>query len=277
MEFVAANTWSLLLLIGNPTNIYISGAFGISFAEYFLHMALPTLAAGFTSLIVMLLLFGKRLKAQVDTQAEIEKVNDKPLMAVALAHLIACIIFLAISQYLSLEMWLISLCVSVSAVVCSVAVLLVRKKSLSPVARALAGMPFEIIPFVIGMFIIVMGLDSTGITDILAEFIGIGDGILSYGISALLSSNLLNNIPMSVLFSKILAVDPSMPSVYATIAGSNIGAFLTPVGALAGIMWSNLIRENNVKLSVGKFISYGAAIGIPTMLASLAVIILMTN
>ena len=277
MEFVAANTWSLLLLIGNPTNIYISGAFGISFAEYFLHMALPTLAAGFTSLTVMLLLFGKRLKTQIDTQAEIEKVNDKPLMAVALVHLIACIVFLAISQYLSLEMWLISLCVGVSAVVCSVAVLLVRKKSLSPVIRALGGMPFEIIPFVIGMFIIVMGLDSTGITDILAGFIGIGDGILSYGISALLSSNLLNNIPMSVLFSKILAVEPSMPSVYATIAGSNIGAFLTPVGALAGIMWSNLIRENNVKLSVGKFISYGSVIGIPTMLASLAVIMLTSH
>ena len=277
MEFIAANTWSLLLLIGNPTNIYISGAFGISFTEYFLHMALPTLTAGFISLVIMLLLFGKKLKKEVYTHAELEKVNDKPLMAVALVHLIACIVLLAISQYTALEMWLISLCVGVSAVVCSIAVLFARKKSITPVTCALKGMPFEIIPFVIGMFIIVMGLDSTGITDTIAEFIGIGDGILSYGICAMLSSNFLNNIPMSVLFSKILAVSPSMPDIYATIAGSNIGAFLTPVGALAGIMWSNLVKENNVKLSVGKFVSYGVSIGIPTMLASLVVIVLMSH
>ena len=274
MEFVAANTWSLFLLIGNPTNIYISGAFGISFSEYFLNMALPTISAGIISLIIMLLLFRKSLREQVDTHAEIEKVNDKPLMTVALAHLIACIVLLAVSQYVSMEMWLISLCVGMSAVICSVAVLLVRKKSLSPVKRALSGMPFEIVPFVIGMFIIVMGLDSAGITNVLANYIGVGDGVLSYGISSLLSSNFLNNIPMSVLFSKILAVAPSMPNIYATIAGSNIGAFLTPVGALAGIMWSNLVRENKVKLSVGRFVSYGFVIGIPTMLVSLAVIML---
>lgn len=31
MEFVAANSWSLFLMIGNPTNIYLAGAFDISF------------------------------------------------------------------------------------------------------------------------------------------------------------------------------------------------------------------------------------------------------
>ena len=56
-EFVAANTWSLALVIGNPTNIYLSSACGIGFGEYFSVMWLPTLAAGLTSLAVLLLLF----------------------------------------------------------------------------------------------------------------------------------------------------------------------------------------------------------------------------
>ena len=272
MEFVVANTWSILLLIGNPTNIYISGAFGITFAEYFLHMALPTVAAGGVSLAIMLLIFGKRLKTPINTDADVQEINDKPLMTVALSHLIACIILLAISQYTGIEMWLISLGVATSAVLSSILVLLVRKKKLTPVGLAIKGMPFEIIPFVIGMFIIVMGLDNSGITAFLAERIKLGDGIFSYGFASLLSSNLLNNIPMSVLFSKILSVSPSMPDVYATIIGSNIGAFLTPIGALAGIMWSNLIKENDVKLSVGRFVGYGVEIAVPTMAASLLVV-----
>ena len=144
-----ANTWSLLLLIGNPTNIYISGAFDISFGEYFVHMVLPTVAAGVVSLLVMLLVFGKRLKAPINAQAEIREINDKPLMTVALSHLIACIILLAISQYTGIEMWLISLGVSVSAVLSSIVVLTVRKKKLAPLSMAIKGMPFEIIPFVI--------------------------------------------------------------------------------------------------------------------------------
>lgn len=275
MEFVTANTWSIFLLIGNPTNIYISGAFGIGFGEYLLHMALPTVAAGVVSLGLMLIMFSKKLKTEIFTDTAVTEINDKPLMTVALVHLIVCIILLALSQYIGFEMWLISLCVALSAIVCSIVVLKIRHRSLAPLACAAKGMPFEIVPFVIGMFIIVMGLERSGVTSFIASHINVGNGVLTYGLASMLSANLLNNIPMSVFFSKILAVMPSMPEVYATIVGSNIGAFITPVGALAGIMWSNLVKENNVKLSVRKFVSYGVGIGVPSILASLAVIIFM--
>ena len=275
MEFVVANTWSLLLLIGNPTNIYISGAFGISFTEYFVHMVLPTVAAGVASLVLMLIMFGKKLSKEIRTDTQITPINDKPLMTVALVHLLACIVLLAISQYTNIEMWLISFGVAVSTVLCSYITLAIRRKRLDKVVCAIKGMPFEIIPFVIGMFIIVMGLDKSGITQLFSEALGHGNGVITYGLASLLSSNFLNNIPMSVLFSKILAVSSSMSEVYATIVGSNIGAFITPVGALAGIMWSNLIKQNNVKLSVAKFVVYGVSIGIPTTLASLAVIMIL--
>ncbi len=68
---------------------------------------------------------------------------------------------------------------------------------------------------------------------------------------------------MSVLFSKILtsAEALSIGGVFATVIGSNIGAFLTPVGALAGIMWSNLLRKNGIKITFSRFIKYGAVIG----------------
>ena len=36
-------------------------------------------------------------------------------------------------------------------------------------------------------------------------------------------------------------------ALYASIAGSNIGAFLTPIGAIAGIMWMSLLKLQRVE------------------------------
>jgi arsenical pump membrane protein len=58
-------------------------------------------------------------------------------------------------------------------------------------------------------------------------------------------------------------------AVYATVIGSNIGAYLTPIGALAGIMWMQILKEQGVKLSFGRFCFFGILISIPVLLASL--------
>jgi Na+/H+ antiporter NhaD/arsenite permease-like protein len=53
-EFVAANTWSMVLLIGNPTNIIVGLAVGISFIDYFKVMILPSMVG---SLLIILLFY----------------------------------------------------------------------------------------------------------------------------------------------------------------------------------------------------------------------------
>ena len=57
-EFVAANTWSALLLVGNPTNIYLAGSFGIDFLAYVERMFIPTLFAGFVAMAIIFLSWG---------------------------------------------------------------------------------------------------------------------------------------------------------------------------------------------------------------------------
>ncbi|MDD4543017.1 MAG: ArsB/NhaD family transporter, partial [Clostridia bacterium] len=54
--------------------------------------------------------------------------------------------------------------------------------------------------------------------------------------------------------------------------GSNIGAFLTPVGALAGIMWTSLLKKHDIKYTFADFIRYGIVISVPTIFASLFVL-----
>ena len=56
-EFCAANTWSLMLIIGNPTNIYLATSAGIGFFDYFKIMALPTVCAGIIEFAVLFLIF----------------------------------------------------------------------------------------------------------------------------------------------------------------------------------------------------------------------------
>lgn len=100
--------------------------------------------------------------------------------------------------------------------------------------------------------------------------------VFTVGISGFLAANVINNIPMSVLYGAVLSAPPlagNAGAVYAAIIGSNVGAYLTPVGALAGIMWLSILRKENVGISFGKFCGYGAACSIPTLLTALAVLI----
>ena len=117
--------------------------------------------------------------------------------------------------------------------------------------------------------ILVASLSYNGVTQNLSELF-VGTGVFTYGIISTLCCNLLNNIPMSVLFGSILNfASASKGAIYATIIGSNIGAFLTPIGALAGIMWIKILKGQEVKMTFLKFMFYGIIIAIPTLLASL--------
>ena len=133
-------------------------------------------------------------------------------------------------------------------------------------------LPYQLIPFVLAMFTIVLSLRAYGVSERISELFAGFPAIPAYGILSFLASNLLNNIPMSVLFSSVLeyAEEASrLGGVFASIIGSNIGAYLTPLGALAGIMWSSLLGQNGIKLPFRRFVLYGALVSIPTIAAAI--------
>lgn len=272
-EFVAANTWSMALIIGNPTNIYLSSAFGIDFITYLKIMILPTLAGGITSLIIVYLLFRKSLNKPMESFDETVQKPNKFLLITGLTHLIVCIIFLAISSYINLEMYLITLTLSISLLIITTTYLLTKRKTLVPIKATLIRTPWNLIPFVISMFIIVLSLNENGYTKIIGDLLNRFNPIYSYGLSGALFANLINNIPMSVLYSNIITTN--IQSIYASIIASNIAAFITPIGALAGIMWMSLLKTYSVNFSFKSFMKYGIIIGIPTLLMSLSILYLI--
>ena len=272
-EFVAANTWSMMLIIGNPTNIYLATANGIGFGVYTAHMLLPTLFAGITAFLLLLMIFRKPLSQPISIKEEKPAIRDKGLVIIGLLHLVFCTILLILSSYIGLEMWYITLGFAVSLFLC---VTIYKKKKgvkervlLHTIMRA----PWELIPFMLSMFLLVLTLDRYQVTTIISDFFGTDHLVWKYGIASFLAANVMNNIPMSVAFSSIVSHLPEadrLPAAYASIIGSNIGAYFTPLGALAGIMWSGILNKMGIPFSFRKYISYGIRISIPVLIAALA-------
>ncbi len=273
-EFVAANTWSILLIIGNPTNIYLASSAGIDFMEYATKMLLPTLFAGITSFVMLLFIFNRVLGRELEVSIEAEHIEDKPALVLGISHLGVCTLLLAVSSYLGFEMHLIALGFALSLFLTVSVKAAITKKGGRALLSTLRRLPYELIPFVLSMFVLVLTLNYSGASKYISEFLFRGNTVFSVGISSFLVSNIINNIPMSVLFSSLIEAAPlsaaeRMPAVYAAVVGSNIGAFFTPVGALAGIMWASILKRLGVKLSFKRFIIYGAEIAIPTLLLAL--------
>ena len=270
-EFVAANTWSMALIIGNPTNIYLAASAGVGFAEYLKVMIFPTVMGGIVSLGVLWLLFRRSLGESMEPSRAHEQIADKPTVTLGIAALGGCILLMVFSSYIDISMWLIAALSCLCLYFIAITELIYRHRGLSPVRHSLLRAPFDVVPFVLSMFVLVMGLNKVGVTaQLSAWLLGTGE-VFRVGVGSFLAANLVNNIPMSVLFSSVVAPGgvASTPALYAAVIGSNIGAFFTPLGALAGIMWMALLRQHHVKLSFGKFVLYGAVISVPTLLATL--------
>ena len=269
-EFIAANTFSMMFIIGNPTNIYLASGAGIDFLAYVKVMFLPTLFAGIAVYVAIRLLFRKALSVPMHGEATEGKIRHKPTVVLGMLHLGVCTVLLVVGSYISLPMWIIAVCAAASLIVCTCVMNAVTHRGPRLLFRSIHRLPWLLIPFVISMFGLVLAMNGSGLSERIADVLSHGDPIWVYGISSSLSANIINNIPMSVLFTSLLSCGTApLRAVYATIIGSNLGAYLTPVGALAGIMWMSLLKTVGVDFSFGRFVSYGVRIAVPAILAAL--------
>ncbi len=272
-EFVAANTFSMLLIIGNPTNIYLATAFEVGFLSYLKISALPTFLAGTVALAALFLIFGKKLSKPIEGRADDVQIKNKPLLIIGIVHLVVCTILLAVANYIRVEMWLISVCSVASLFICVAIASAVIKRKPSELLGVAKRTPYQLIPFVLSMFVMIVALEDKGVSLAIANFFGSEQPILVYGASSFLSANLINNIPMSVLFSSIISnignSGVALKAVFATVIGSNLGAYLTPIGALAGIMWSSILTTQGIKFTYLDFLKLGVLVAIPALFAAL--------
>ncbi len=281
-EFVFANTWSMMLIIGNPTNIYLASSFDIDFFSYFKVLGLPALLAGLTALGVILFLFRKSLrKKMIIDEDEIEVKLNPFITTVGIIHLGLCTILLAISSYINLEMWFVCLAFAVSLFVILLMYTIIKKEEV--LKNSLRRLPYNLIPFILSMFIIVSALSKCGVIGKIAEILdsvskSSNSTILTYGVSSFLSCNILNNIPMSVMFEKVITSSNMLfieEKLFSSIIASNIGAYFTPLGALAGIMWMSILKKSGLKFGFKEFLKYGIILSPVVLIVALLTLMIV--
>ena len=292
-EFFAANVWSMFLYIGNPTNIIVASASGLSFLEYSYWMVLPTIAAGIANTALLYLVCRKmmtrRFRAPGGIRPE-EFLKNRPGAFVGLSVFVLALAGMALAPSAGMEMWAVSFALALCLFAFDAISALYEypKKEMvfyhvfkrhaarerSKVYRfrlhmIAERMPWKVVPFLLCSFVMVEALVRRGLTDLAASAISwlspnAMSASISMGFISGLSANVLNNQPMTVLFTKVmespaflLEGGTRMASLYSLIIGSNLGANLTIIGALAGIMWVKILRGKGLGISYGSFARVG--------------------
>ena len=272
-EFVAANTLSMTLIIGNPTNIYLGLNCGIDFITYFLDMGIISFSCAIFALMLLMIIFHKSLSQPILKSNTDVKLENKFLVIVGTIILLTCTFLMAISNYINLQMWLVALISAICLLIISL-VYKISKKVSGVEKQVFFRLPWQLIPFLLSMFILVLALDRHGVSKFFSDFLGDEFTPYTYGFSSMFVANIINNIPMTVLYSTVVDVT-NLKMVYATIIGSNLAACLTPLGSLAGIMWMDILKANDVKFSFGNFVKYGAIIALTLGLFAFTLLLLL--
>jgi arsenical pump membrane protein len=119
--------------------------------------------------------------------------------------------------------------------------------------------PWHILIFAFSMYVIIYGLHNTGLTVILLKICepiveqGMLQATLLMGGLVSILSNLFNNHPALLIGTITLTemnLDPiTLKTMYlASIAGSDIGSLLLPIGTLASLIWMHLLKQNKIKM-----------------------------
>jgi len=249
-QFFAANIAGMGLYVGNPTNIVVADAYGLSFAEFARWMLMPAVSAMASCLLMLWLVFRQKVPVQIaPPQVDPRQtIKDRKGAVFGLAVLASAIKVMSLPQtWTGLQPWMVA---AVFALIMFVHDLLVAR---SKIPTVLKRMPWKIAPFLIGLFVIVESLASSGWTDMLAVQLSkvstnIVVAVFTIGFLSSLAAGLMNNHPMTIFFVKTLQ-NPSFSvpqtakfgAMLALVIGSNLGANFMLTRALAGLMWAEIL------------------------------------
>lgn len=271
------NTLSATFLTTNVSNLYLGSFFGITYFDYLRKLTPVSLILMVLLYLLLLLVFRKDLKERIETNVEKAPIKDVFLLVVGLIALAGTTILLIISNFLSLEMYIITVSFALFDLVVAVCYCLLKKKEKVYFVKPLKSLPYEFIPFLVSMFVLVSALNQTPLLkDIATLFSAIRSPALrtfAYGIASALGANLVNNVPMSLLFADILEAGTTVQlnDVYACILASNVCALLTPCGALSSLMFLRICKENGEKMTHRMYLKY-APVGLILLLAGTGLI-----
>ncbi len=286
LEIFSSNIGGTATLIGDPPNILIGSSVGLSFMDFVVNLT-PVVVATMVVLLIMFdLIWGRRMttsddcKAAVMSMNEVDCIVDKGLLYKSL-FVLACVIAAFVSaKQLNLDNGTIAL------VGAAVLLLLYSWKFKgedrdAKVQEVFGLVDWTTIFFFTGLFVIVYGLEETGVLEALGHwFLELTGGSLTamtYLVlwsSAILSS-VIDNIPfVATMIPMIKSMEESvggrevmMPVWWALSLGACFGGNGTLIGASANVVVAGMAMREGHPIKFLGFLIWS----IPVMLLSVAI------
>lgn len=262
-----ADTASFLLPVSNPINILVLDSFGGGLAAFFRHLLLPSFFCIALNTGLFLWLFRQKLRLSYEMNA-----LQRPIIANA-KYLRFTLLSLGFTGVAYIAASAAELPVSLIALGASALLLCGAWRYRCLDGSKLRGeISWSIFVFVIGMFVMVRGVENLGLTKVIGDLLTapspdhmLQSILLTAGGTAL-GANLINNVPMSLVMTSALQSVRAQPALYyAAILGADLGPNLTTVGSLATMLWLLILRRKGLEVSTVEYFKLGITI-VPLMI-----------
>jgi arsenical pump membrane protein len=266
-----------VFVTSNPINVLVGEWFAIGFAEYAVWMAAPALASILVSYLGLRWFFRRQIPSHCLVPGP-AKPSDKP----ALLKASGIIMGLTLVGF-----WTEDLTGVPTAYVAggaALVLLIVGKAYGEPVGRVSRAVGWDVVLFLIGMFLVAQALRLAGLTPLLGAAIGAaaehgyGVGTLVTGLAAGGAAAVMNNHPVAGSFAMAIT-DLSLGEhltrlvALAALIGGDLGPKMLPIGSLAALMWFRLLRDRGIEIPYRQYIR----LGVPVSLAAIIVSLLVLN
>ena len=273
-QIMASNIGGTATLIGDPPNIMIGSAAGLSFLDFVANTGLAVVFVLAAMLVCFYFIYGRKLHVEEGAMAEVlqldesKAIKDRPLLIKSVVMIVIVVFALIFHSQLHLES-------STVALTAAGIMLLIGRQD---VEEAIAGVEWSTLIFFTGLFIVVGGLQETGVIQIVANtLVDMTAGhmtltiLLILWVSAIISA-FLDNIPfVATLIPLILTMESSgvdvAPLWWAVSLGACLGGNGTLIGASANVVLSGISNRHGFPITFASYFK----VGFPLMLLSVGI------
>ena len=296
-EIMFSNIGGALTLVGDPPNVLVGTAVGISFNSFIIHLWIPILAIIAFTLVAYYIARWKDLKPihhhlpklflsnillkKLEYEYKKTKLDKKYMRTVTIVLSLTILGFLL--------QFLIGLPIAVIAAAGALALMLIVHKEIH-VHHIFSTVEWATLGFFAGLFVIVAGLEHAGVLEIIAQWIvsltsNFNVLLLIILWSAGICSMIVDNIPFVTVMIPILMTiethytgNPHVSLLWwALILGAALGGNGTMIGASANVIGVDLAKKNDVKITFLKYLKYSLPLTMGALVISSIYLLIWAN
>ncbi len=281
-QIISSNIGGTATLVGDPPNIMIGSAVGLSFMDFILNMSLPAAIIFVVTVTIMLLLYGSKLRTQPELQDKVMRLNEYSQITDSLL-LKKCLLVLAITMSMFVLHGALHLETATAALTGAGLLLLITyAHNEEMIAKVLSKIEWLAIFFFAGLFVLVGALVETGVIKMLAaEAIKVTNGsvpataILILWMSAIASA-FIDNIPFVATLIPLIKDMGEMglanlePMWWSLALGACLGGNGTLIGASANVVVASMAAQRGKPISFVSFMKTAFPLMILSIIISTA-------